>query len=169
MKKSIKIAFLFLLATVSFSNAQTLKFGHINSTELLAAMPETKMADSTLKKFGSSLETQLKTMTNEYQSKISDYRANEASMADPIKDAKAKEIGDLEQRIQDFQDSAQQSLSKKKEEVYTPIIKKAEEAIKSIAKEKSYSYIFDTSAGVVLYAQDSDDIMPLVKTKLGLK
>ena len=82
---------------------------------------------------------------------------------------KAKEINDLEQRIQDFQDSAQQSLQKKKEEIYTPIIKKAEDAIKGIAKEKGYSYIFDTSVGVVLFAQESDDILPQVKTKLGLK
>ena len=169
MTKSIKIALLMVVATVGSVCAQTLKFGHINSTQLLASMPETKMADSTLQKFGTSLEAQLKTMTTEYQSKISEYRANEATMADPIKDAKAKEIGDLEQRIQDFQESAQQSLSKKKEEVYTPIIKKAEDAIKAVAKEKSYSYIFDTSAGVVLFAQDSDDIMPLVKAKLGLK
>jgi outer membrane protein len=169
MTKAIKIALLLVIAAAGTLSAQTLKFGHINSTQLLASMPETKLADSTLQKFGTSLEAQLKTMTNEYQSKISEYRANEATMADPIKDAKAKEIGDLEQRIQDFQESAQQSLSKKKEEVYTPIIKKAEDAIKGVAKDKGYSYIFDTSAGVVLFAQDSDDIMPLVKAKLGLK
>jgi len=132
-------------------------------------MPETKLADSTLQKFGTSLESQLKTMTGEYQGKVSDFRANEATMSDPVKEAKAREINDLEQRIQEFQESAQQSLQKKKEEIYTPIIKKAEDAIKGIAKEKSYSYIFDTSVGVVLYAQESDDIMPLVKTKLGLK
>ena len=90
-------------------------------------------------------------------------------MAEPIKEAKAKEINDLETRIQDFQESAQTSLQKKKEEIYTPMIKKAEDAIKGIAKEKGYSYIFDTSVGVVLFAQESDDIMPLVKTKLGLK
>lgn len=169
MTKTIKIALLLVLTAAGSLSAQTLKFGHINSTQLLASMPETKMADSTLQKFGNSLEAQLKTMTNEYQSKISEYRANEATMADPIKDAKAKEIGDLEQRIQDFQESAQQSLSKKKEEVYTPIIKKAEDAIKGVAKEKGYSYIFDTSAGVVLFAQESDDVMPLVKAKMGLK
>ncbi|MBL0342412.1 MAG: OmpH family outer membrane protein [Bacteroidetes bacterium] len=58
---------------------------------------------------------------------------------------------------------------RKKEEIYSPIIKKAEDAIKGIAKEKLYSYIFDTSVGVVLFAQDSDDIMPLVKARLGLK
>jgi len=168
MTKIIKLACVIILLTGTIQ-AQNLKFGHINSTQLLSMMPETKLADSTLQKFGASLESQLKTMTNEYQSKVSDFRANEATMSEPIKEAKAKEINDLEQRIQDFQESAQQSLQKKKEEIYTPIIKKAEDAIKDIAKEKSYSYIFDTSVGVVLFAQESDDILPLVKTKLGLK
>ena len=169
MTKFIKlVAFAILISATSVS-AQTLKFGHINSTQLLGMMPETKVADSTLQKFGSSLESQLKTMTNEYQSKISDFRANEATMAEPVKDAKAREINDLEQRIQEFQESAQQSLQKKKEDIYTPIIKKAEDAIQGVAKDNGYSYIFDTSVGVVLYAQDSDDIMPMVKAKLGLK
>jgi outer membrane protein len=169
MKRSIQLLAILVFVTTGQLFAQSLKFGHINSTQLLGMMPETKLADSTLQKFGASLESQLKTMTNEYQAKVGEFRANEATMAEPIKEAKAKEINDLEQRIQDFQDSAQQSLQKKKEEVYTPIIKKAEDAIKGIAKEKSYSYIFDTSVGVVLFAQESDDIMPLVKTKLGLK
>jgi outer membrane protein len=132
-------------------------------------MPETKNADSTLQKFGASLESQLKTMTAEYQNKIADFKTKEASMADPIRDAKMKEISDLEERIQAFQESAQTSMQKKKEELYSPIIKKAEDAINQIAKEKSYSYIFDTSVGAVLFAQDSDDILPIVKTKLGLK
>lgn len=169
MTKIIKLVAIVLLLTATCVQAQTLKFGHINSTILLGMMPETKNADSTLQKFGTSLESQLKTMTTEYQSKVSDFRANEATMAEPVKEAKAREINDLEQRIQDFQESAQQSLQKKKEEIYTPIIKKAEDAIKAVAKEKSYSYIFDTSVGVVLFAQDSDDIMDQVKAKLGLK
>ena len=169
MMKNLKLLVVLAMFFSGTTIAQSLKFGHINSTQLLSMMPETKLADSTLQKFGSTLESQLKTMTIEYQSKVSEYRANEATMADPIKEAKAKEINDLEQRIQDFQDSAQQSLQKKKEEIYTPIIKMAEDAIKAIAKEKSYSYIFDTSVGVVLFAQESDDILPLVKGKLGLK
>ena len=147
----------------------TLKFGHINSTQLLGTMPETKNADTTLQKFGSSLENQLKTMSGEYQAKIQDFKAKESSMAEPIHDAKMKEISDLEQRIQAFQESAQTSMQKKKEELYAPIIKKAEDAIAAIAKEKSYSYIFDTSVGAFLYAQESDDVMSLVKAKLGLK
>lgn len=90
-------------------------------------------------------------------------------MADPIRKAKEKEIQDLGGRIQDFQESAQTSVQKKKEEVYSPIIKKAEDAIKAVAKDKGYTYVFDSGVGVLLYSNDSDDIMPLVKEKLKLK
>jgi len=158
-----------ILLSVAVQAQSTLKFGHINSTQLLSLMPETKTADSSLQKFGASLENQLKTMSAEYQGKIADFKSKEGSMADPIRDAKLKEISDLEERIQTFQESAQSSMQKKKEELYTPVLKKAEEAINAIAKEKGYSYIFDTSAGTLLFAQESDDILALVKSKLGLK
>lgn len=155
--------------TVQLQAQNNLKFGHINSTQLLSLMPETKNADSTLQKFGASLESQLKTMTAEYQGKISDFKSKEGSMADPIRDAKLKEISDLEERIQSFQESAQTSMQKKKEELYTPILKKAEEAINAVAKDNKFSYIFDSSAGTLLFAQEGDDVLPLVKGKLGLK
>jgi len=169
MSKIVKLSVFLLVILSTQLNAQALKLGHINSTMLLQSMPETKAADTTIQKFGASLEAQLKTMTAEYQNKIADYKSKEQSMADPIKDAKLKEISDLEQRIQDFQESAQASVQKKKEEIYSPIIKKAEDAIKAISKEKAFSYVFDTSVGALLYTEESDDIMPLLKAKLGLK
>lgn len=169
MTRNLAILLLLMLGSTGLRAQSTLKFGHINSTQLLSQMPDTKAADSSLQKFGASLESQLKTMSAEYQSKIADFKAKEASMADPIRDAKIKEISDLEERIQSFQESAQSSMQKKKEELYTPILKKAEDAINTIAKEKGYSYVFDSSAGTLLFAQESDDIMSLVKGKLGLK
>ena len=168
MKRSIFIA-LFSLTIISSAFAQTLKFGHIDSGALIQMLPQTKQADSTLKKFGESLDTQLKGMTAEYQSKLQAYQSKADSMPDLIRSTKEKELGDLGQRIQDFQQTAQESIQKKKEEIYGPILKKAESAIKEIAKEKAYSYIFDTSLGSVIFAQESDNIMPLVKAKLGIK
>lgn len=156
-----------LLSVVS-AKAQGPKFGHINSAELLSAMPEVKDADKKLQEFAASLENQLKLMTNEYQTKVQTYQSQQGSMADPIKDAKIKEITDLEGRIQEFQQTAQESVSKKKEELYSPILKKAEDAIVELAKEKGYGYVFDTSAGAVVYAQPSDDLMDQVKKKLGI-
>ena len=122
-----------LLGTLSL-NAQSTKFGHINSAELLASMPEIKVADKTLQDFNASLEV--------------------------------KEITDLEARIQEFQQTAQESAAKKKEELYSPILKRAEAAIVDVAKENTYAYIFDTSAGAVVYAQPSDNVMDIVKKKL---
>jgi outer membrane protein len=148
----------------------THKFGHVNSSEILNLMPETKAADSSIQKFILSLENQFKTMEQELNGKITDFKSKESSMADPIRDSKYKEITDLQQRIEYFQESAQASIQKKRDELSIPILKKIEEAIISVAKEQKYSYIFDSSrGGAILYAQESDDVLPLVKSKLGLK
>jgi outer membrane protein len=165
MLAALAVALLF----TAVAGAQALKFGHINSADLIQSMPQTKTADSTLKKFAESLDSQLKTMTIEYQTKLQYYQSKADSMPDAIKQTKEKELYDLQTRIQDFQQTAQESIQKKKEEIYGPILKKAEDAIKTLAKEKSYSYIFDTSVGAVIFAQESDDIMPMVKQRLGIK
>ena len=39
----------------------------------------------------------------------------------------------------------------------------------NVAKEKGYDYIFDKSAGALLYGKDADNILPAVKAKLGIK
>ena len=50
-----------------------------------------------------------------------------------------------------------------------PVFDKAEEAIGVVAKEKGLIYVFDIGTKVVLYkSNESIDVLPLVKTKLGL-
>lgn len=169
MQHFAKAIFVFFMAVAAIPAGAQNKFGHINSADLIQMMPETKQSDSTLRKFGESLDTQLKTMTAEYQSKLQTYQTKRDSMPDAIKAVKEGELEDLGRRIQDFQQTAQDNIQQKKEELYGPILKKADKAIKDLAKEKGYAYIFDTSAGTVLFAQESDDVMALVKAKLGLK
>jgi outer membrane protein len=53
--------------------------------------------------------------------------------------------------------------------VLSPLLEKAQNAINQIAEENNYTYIFDISLGSIVYGQDSMDIMPLVKEKLGIK
>ena len=80
-----------------------------------------------------------------------------------------KELTDLQARIESTQQNAEQKVAQKKEELYTPLLEKADKAIKDVAQEKGYDYIFDVSVGAVLYAKPTDDILPLVKAKMGLK
>jgi len=167
--KNLVIALLLVVATIGVTNAQVKnKFGHINSQELLEVMPEKATADQQIEEFGKQLQKQLQTMMAERETKVNDYMENEATMSEIIAQTKAEEIQMLDQRIQAFQQNAQQSLAKKEGEAYQPILDKARKAIEEVAKENGFTYIFDVSAGTLLYQPESDDILSLVKTKLGI-
>ena len=116
-----------------------------------------------------TLQTQLKNMQAELETKYNDYTANEKTYSELIKTTKQKELQDLNERIQTFQNTAQEDWQNKENELLTPIINKAKKGIEDVAKENGYTYVFDTSVGVLLYFEPSDDIMPLVKKKLGIK
>ncbi|KAA3642637.1 MAG: OmpH family outer membrane protein [Bacteroidetes bacterium] len=162
--KNILLIAVMVLSTSVFAQ----KLGHINSNELLLAMPERNAVEQQIKSYAQELETQLGTMSKEYQAKVQDYQAKEATMTDAIKKDKIKEITNLETRITEFQQTAQNDLQNKEESLLKPIIDKAKKAIEDVAKENNYTYIFDSGVGVLLYQKDSDDIMPMVKKKLGL-
>ena len=55
-------------------------------------------------------------------------------------------------------------------EMLKPIVARAQTAIDEVAKENGYVMVFDTSIfGAIMYAKDTEDIMPLVKAKLGIE
>jgi outer membrane protein len=63
-------------------------------------------------------------------------------------------------------------MQQKQADLFKPIFAKAEKGIEEVAKEKGLIYVFDVSEGgsVVLYkSNESMDLLPLVKTKLGIK
>lgn len=163
-----------LLVACSFAlftsvKAQSLKIGHINSQELLSLMPEIKKAEADLKVYAKSFEDQLETMSKEYQKKMGDYQTQEKTMTDAVKEVKQKEITDLGARIESTQKSAEEKVVTKKQELFKPILDKAEKAIKEVAKEKAFDYVFDVSTGSVLVTRDADNMLPLVKAKLGIQ
>lgn len=168
MKKVLVIAALVLTSTFGTLKAQTQKLGHINSMELMQMMPGVKEANESLEKYQTDLEDALKTMYQEYQTKAGDYEAKKNLMNDIVREQKEKELGQMQANIQDFQQTAQDKIQAKKEELLAPISKQAEDAIKAVAKENGYTYIFDTSMGMVIYFPDSNDIIDLVKKKLNI-
>jgi len=169
MKKLVVLLACSLL-TSCFALAQTgQKFGWLTSAELLQAMPEKAKADSDIAKYAKSFQDQIDLMMKEYQTKGQQYQASEKTMTDAVKEVRMKEIQDIQNRIESTQQSAQDKLQQKKQDVYAPILEKADKAIQAVAKEKNYDYVFDKSGGMLLYAKEADDIMPLVKAKLGIK
>ncbi len=154
----------------SSANAQV-KIGYINTQQLFEIMPEAKVIDSVLNDFAQKLKVQQDAMVQELNSKMSKFEEDRKSgdMAQSVLEVRYGEIEDLQTRIQNFQQKAQQDLTAKQQELYKPLIDKIETAIKDVAKENGFRYIFESSTGNILYSVDEDNILPLVKKKLGIE
>jgi len=153
--------------SIGFSQANA-KLGYIDSNELLEMMPGKDSIQTALQDYGKSLENQLQTMYTEYQTKVQDYQANSRTMSDIIRQTKEKELADLETRIETFRQQADADLQEKQVTLLQPLLDKAKNAINTVAKENGYTYIFDVGTGAFLFYEKGDNIMPLVKAKLGL-
>jgi len=165
MKKLIGITLLLALATAV--SAQ--KIGHLALDSLLKAMPESDSARKVGQAYYQQLENTIESMQKELQAKYQEYQAKEATYTGVVKDMKQKELTDLNQRIQTFQQEAQGSLQKFNDSITRPIITKAKNAVNAVAREHGFKYIIDTSSGIVLYSEESDDVYTLVAEKLGIK
>jgi len=169
MKKFVVILACTLLTSNAIFAQASLKFGWIESAELLNDMPEKAKADSDIARYARDFQNQIDIMMKDYQTRGQQYQAGEKTMTDAMKEVKMKEIQDLQNRIESIQQSAQEKLQAKKQDVYAPILDKADKAIKAVAKEHNYDYIIDKSGGILLFAREGDNILPLVKAKLGIK
>lgn len=162
-----------LISVVFFASnlfAQQIKLGHIDSQALIELMPEKDSAQAKFEKITKELQEQLESMQVEFNNKYQDYVSKQQTLTDAVKQVKEGELQDMQQRIQQFQTTAQEDIQKQRTIIYKPVLDKANKAISEVAKENAFTYIFDLSAGTVIYhAENSQDISPLVKTKLGLK
>ncbi len=172
MKKSIGILLVMVLFGFSLIGQaqQKFRFGHINSQMLLKSMPENDSAQAHLQRYAKELQNQMDVMQVEYNKKAQELSDQEATLTDLIKKTKLQELQDIQRRIQEFQTTAQQDMQKKQGELLQPIIDKANNAIKEVAQENGFTYIFDISRGTILYFSDqSQDILSLVQKKLGIQ
>ncbi len=171
MKNLIKLLVITLfLFSGTAVNAQNYKFGHINSQELLSLMPERDSAEATIQQYAKELEGELEIMEVEYRNKLNDYLEKQDNLTPLVKQTKEQELNEIQKRIQDFTTNAEQELQQQQAQLIQPIIMKAEKAIKDVAQENGFIYVFDLSRGAVIYfSEKSEDILPMVKKKLGLE
>ena len=170
MKKSLIAIMVCLLAFGGSAFAQKNgKIGHINSNDLMQIMPGRDSAQTVLQGEVAELEETLKTMQAEAEKRYNDYVANQAGWTELIRQTKQREIQDMAARIEEFQQNAQKQLQEREAELLKPIIDRAKKAISDVAKEGGFAYILDAGTAAILYDEGGEDIMPLVKKKLGLK
>lgn len=162
---------LFLISGSSFAQSP-IKLGHIDSRLVFAAMPESDSAQKQIEREAAAMQKTLEEIQVEFNKKYEDYLklTNDPNTSALILRTKEEELQTLQQRSETFRQQAEQSITQKRTELFQPIQDKAIKAVTDVAAENGFTYIFDTAGGmIVYYSPDSQDIISLVKAKLGLK
>lgn len=159
---------LLVMALVMPMLASAQKFGHVNTSELFQSMPEVARVRLQMDTIQGQYESQLAMMQEEFQKKVQDYQAQQATMADAIKQIREQELQEMQQRIQTFYQTAEQDIQKKQQELLAPVHEKMAKAIQTVGEKEGYTYIFD-SAAMVYVAPTALDAQPAVRKQLGIK
>lgn len=168
MKNTVKLMVLIAFALTTLGVSAQVKLGHIDTQKLISTMPEVLNVQKELQKRQDEVEKELTNMQEQYRNKFLEYNQTAKTLSDVVRTSKEQELQDMQQRIMRFQETAVEDLKKSQEEMMSPIITKTMDAIKAVGKENGFTYIYDMAA--LLYAADnSEDVMPLVKKKLGLQ
>ncbi len=166
--KKVLLSLVVLVLAMGFSNSATAqgKTGYISTEELIGSMAETEAANTQLQDYQNSLQQQGADYYRELNEKDSLFGLDSAKMSPAQKELKRNDLIALYQKVQGWQQEMQQRIQQKSQELITPIRAKATDAIKATAKENGYTYVLEEAA--VLVGPPGDDILPLVKKKLGV-
>lgn len=163
--KKLIIALVLFAGTTGFVNAQ--KIAHIDVQELLSQMPQMKTAQAELQKLGETYKADIESSVTELKNKYNQYSNEAAGKTKEENDKRAAELQGYEKNIGDAQQTAQQELQKKQQELMGPITEKAKAAIEKVAAAEGIDYVIDASPGGGLIVAKGKDLLPAVKKELG--
>jgi outer membrane protein len=152
-----------------FSASAQNKIGYINTDELMSVMPEAAKINAELTEYQNSLQQQALTLKNELDKKVEQYNIDSAKLSTSMKEIRRDELVKLYQDLQNYDQTASEKANQYAAKKVAPVRERALDAIKAVAKEKGYAYVIDNSGGTLLIMPPGDDLLPLVKAKLGIK
>jgi len=169
MKKIVTIvtAVMGLVFAGTSSQAQT-KIAYISLADVITSMPEYKKADTSLADYQTALGQNFEDMKKEFSEQDSLLNSKDTvKYSKAVIELKRKNLGEMYLKLQGWQQQAQQLYQQKQQDLIAPIQKKAVETVQAVAKEAGYTYVFSKEA--LFVSPPADDLLPLVKKKLGIK
>lgn len=168
MKLVYKLAATAILLAGLVLSVQAQKFGYINSQELIQNIPEVQEANSNIETYKTQLQKKGQEMVKALQTKYEglERKRTKGELSPKQIETEAATLQAEEQGIMKFEQESQQNIANKSETLLKPIRDKIQNAIDAVAKENGYTYIFDYSMGIILYADEASDVSALVKAKL---
>lgn len=153
------------LGTISVS-AQ--KVAYINSSLLMQDLPEIKQADSNLSAFQTQLQKKGEQMVTALQTKYQEVAKKQSAgeISPKQLEEESNKLKEEEGKIAQFEQDMNRQIAEKRQALYQPILDKINGLINEVAKSAGYDFVFDSSTGVLLFAEDKYDITADVKHKL---
>ena len=163
--RNLFVAMALMLAS---NTVQAQGIAHIDSEQLLMAMPETKAMEDELKKVQQTYADEYNAQATALQAKLKKYDAEAPTQTDAKNEERRVEVEGLKNKIQKYAQTADQEIQKKRFDLLKPIVEKAQKAVSDVAAEKGIKYVLDSSPGKGLIVFEGEDLMPAVKAKLGI-
>lgn len=168
MKRYFFTSIVALLVTVGLS-AQ--KYGYVNSSQLLVSLPDVKTADSQLEAYQKQMVSKGEQMVKTFEEAYNAYltKVNSGELSQIQMQQQEGQLAQEQQAIQAYEVEVQNKIAAKKQELYQPILQKVQDMVDEMGKAEGYTMIFDASVGGILFADTADDLMPMLKQKLGIQ
>ena len=132
-------------------------------------MDERDSAVVKLQNYEKELVETMQGMQQEFNTKYQTYQQKNATWTAAILEAKTKELQEMQDRLQMFQQNAQQEMGQLQQTLYAPIFDKANKAVEKVGTDGNFTYVIDLSAGALIFkGASSIDLLPQVKAELGI-
>jgi len=171
MKRTIVPSLLLFLVFSGLSFAQV-KIGYVDSDAIMDKLPDAQDARQKLDVLVQEWQGELNKIENTWKTKYDDYEKRKLIMTDQSRAEIEAELVKLEKQISDYREKkfgTNGEMFQKQDELMKPVQNKVFSAIKDVAQEEDYDYVFDRSGDILLlYAKDKYDITVKVLNKLKL-
>jgi outer membrane protein len=175
-KISLSLSLFILLTTATVlsqsvmqQQQQQVRIAYVNTTELLNAFPEREIASQRLLELSENYRRELELMQNEYNRKYADFITHQATLAENIKLRRMQELTEMENRIRQFMELAQQDIENQEQVMLLPLKRAINEAIQAVGIEFNFAVIYDlANPAIAFLSPDAVDANPLVKLRLGI-
>jgi len=171
MKKFLGVAL--FIVTVAVPSYSQMKIGYINSEAIMQQLTEAQDAQKQLDAISTDWQSELTKMQSDLQRRFDDYDKKKLIMSDKRRAEVEKELQDLEKKMVDFRTAkfgANGELFTKQNELMKPVQDKLFKAVKDVADEGGYDYVFDKSSTTLLmYSNEKNDLTGKVLAKLQQK
>jgi len=172
MKRLSLILFLCAIVFAGLTKAQ-LKIGYVDSDSIMDKFADAQDARQKLDAFIQDWQAELTKLENSWKVKYDDYEKRKLILTDQTRADMESELIKLEQQISEYREKkfgTNGELFQKQDEIMKPVQNKVFTAIKDVAKDEDFDFIFDRSGDVMLlFAKDQYDVTALVLEKLKLK